>query len=207
MRPYPTVSEFTPNPEQLQNAQLCTLHISKARSRNRFQRAERIYNPHNHTSLHPQEIIVDVSLNGVLDVSEDRGKEQERSSGIRWHIDSCLNAIEAAYNEKKYKESGGGLHNAPFGNDRTIHRIDTSLVLEYIRTICRDYKLRDRFSKEELERTRSVSQQKQSYYISSPGSVKQRGQSLGPATKNRKQYLNLTQTSKLERSSSQKKKV
>ena len=96
-------------------------------------------------NLHPQELIVDVSLNNAVE-----GSEGQNSGGVRWHIDSCLNAIEAAYNEKRHTDNRANSENMAFGKDKTIHRIDTNLVMEYIHTICQDYKLRDRFSKEEL---------------------------------------------------------
>lgn len=50
--------------------------------------------------------------------------------------------------------------NQPIIDNRTIHRIDTNLVLEYTRAICKDYKLRDRFANDETQINIPLSHQK-----------------------------------------------
>ena len=128
----------------------------------------------------------------------DHLHERDNQGGIRKHIDACLNAIELAYNEQRSRQGSSNTPNGPIVNDRTIHRIDTNLVLEYTQTICNDYKLRDRFGKNEPAVRMPVSHQRQKQELASP-SNQQRSHSLGSEAKSKKQYLNLTQTSKLDR--------
>ena len=69
--------------------------------------------------------------------------------------------------------------------------------MEYTRTICKDYKLRDRFGRDETQIKIPFSHQRESEHLSSLVN-RQRTQSVG-LDRSRKQYLNVTQNSKLER--------
>lgn len=146
----------------------------------------------------------------------DAGKLQAAScSGIRGEIDLCLDAVASAYAEQRLPSD---LNESVIAED-AIHRIDTNLIMEYVRTVYKDYGVRNRFGdlnsphhlpqpqpqpqqlqlQQQHRRINTLHVGEQQLRTETGTRREERCVSLQRESSRRKQFLNLTQSSKREK--------